>query len=170
MKLVCNKILAFTLLPLALLFLSDCTTTKGPGPGEQPLKLANGCITGLVLDSKGNGVPSVNVITMPETTTEVTDKKGFFEICEQRKVVDASIGRTVKAPLGYRSYKLFVGRQGFKSQKSFILVKYHGKNIHLKVLITERGAKLGETQTSGEDKPDDTKRDPATGNKPPTGS
>lgn len=170
MRLPFHEIFYLALLFLGLLSLCQCKTTSAPAIKIASASKNNGCISGFVTDAEGEGLSSVEVETKPQTTPTITDHKGFFEICERRKVVNKELGETVKAPLRFLSYKLFVKRQGFKSKNNFTAVEYQGKKIHLKIRLTERGTSFDEVKTRGEGKKDKSKKDLVDKKPPPRGS
>ncbi len=128
-----------SVLSIILILLSGCfdgkknVKKKTPTQRVQALVTSGGCIKGRVVDEDGKGFPGVIIKTDPATSTEVTDSKGFFEICYHRKLINAETGETAKAPLEQRSYVLRLSKEGYHAHP--VTVNYVGKVIRLNNMV-----------------------------------
>ncbi|MCB9638299.1 MAG: carboxypeptidase regulatory-like domain-containing protein [Myxococcales bacterium] len=125
-------------------------TQKPPIPPTAPQ--ATACIRGKVTDPEGQAMAGVLVRTTPATDNELTDVRGFFEICSQRVLVDAESGRTTRKPLSKQNYTLVLMKDGYHARPRAFLFK--GKTLLFrKILMVEKTQPLPEPK--GSDNPDE---------------
>ena len=92
-----------------------------------------GCIRGRVVNEDGNGFSGVLVSTDPQTSQEVTDSKGFFEICHRRVIKNEETGETAKEALEDKSYTLKVTKDGYHARP--LKFDYSGTKLMLQNLV-----------------------------------
>ncbi|MCB9638300.1 MAG: carboxypeptidase regulatory-like domain-containing protein [Myxococcales bacterium] len=114
-----------------------------------------GCIRGRVVNEDGKGFAGVLVSTDPPTSPEVTDSRGFFEICNRRVIKNEETGETAKEALVDSSYTLKLNKDGYHSRP--LKFEYAGTNIKLRNLVMVE--KTRPLPTVVETKTKETKRD-----------
>ena len=118
------------------------STTKGN-------KLGGGCVRGQVVDEDEKGVSGVYISTQPNSSLQVTDSAGFFEICNARKVINKDTGETAKIGIVHQSYLLVVKKEGYHCRPTKF--KYKGNTIKLtRIILVEKSQplpKVSETKT-----------------------
>ncbi len=131
----------FTLCALCLcsaLFL-QCSgktqTKKDPNPDANAVTTIKqrGCIRGRVVNEDGKGFSGVLVSTDPPTSPEVTDSRGFFEICNRRVIKNEETGETAKEVIKDANYTLKLNKDGYHARP--LKFDYAGANIKLRNLI-----------------------------------
>lgn len=92
--------------------------TKKGGVVKKAVKQVKiaGCIRGRVVNESGNGFMSVVVKTNPPTSPQVTNMKGFFEICYKQQLIDADMGESKKVSLPIGTYTLNVVKEGYHAR------------------------------------------------------
>ena len=147
---------------------ADKTPAAGGTAGNNATGAANpnaprGCVKGRVVNEEGKGFSGVLISTNPATSPEVTDSNGFFELCNQRKVVNAETGETAKVPINFGRYKIKFSKDGFHARP--IDFDYNGQMIRLKDLVmVEKTRPLPDVV---ETKQKETQRDSGGGGKAP---
>lgn len=107
----------------------------GGGKAAVPAKAVNlnGCIRGRVISEQGAGFSSVVIKTDPPTSPQVTNTRGFFEICYKQQLIDADMGESKKVSVPVGSYTLSASKEGYHSRP--VRFAYKGAKVRLENII-----------------------------------
>lgn len=106
--------------------------TRRAAPPARAVNIA-GCIRGRVVNEQGRGFASVVVKTNPATSPQVTNGRGFFEICYKQQLIDADMGESKKVSVPFGSYTLDVSKEGYHARTTRFV--YKGSKIKLENII-----------------------------------
>ncbi len=136
-----NISIAWAICLCSVLFLhcSGKTQTKNDanpdpkGDANTTIIKQRGCIRGRVVNEDGQGFSGVLVSTDPPTSPEVTDSRGFFEICNRRVIKNEETGETAKEAIKDSNYTLKLNKDGYHARP--LKFDYSGTNIKLRKLV-----------------------------------